>query len=303
MENSSEAIISFDGNLLIRSWNKAAEALYGWRADEVIGQPVSAVLPVEIEGLDKQADMQAGLEKGSWRGEVIYRRKDGLPVNVSVASVGLKDTQGKTTGVLSIHTDITQRKIFEARLAVQERLADLGKMAGTIAHEVRNPLATVDASAYYLEQTLKDAGDKTKDHLRRMRAGVTRASTIIEKLLEMSHMKEPRLRLVNLTRFVSEIVSAAGVPPNTKVVLHGETVKVRADEEQLGLALENLIRNAVEAMPEGGTLTVDVREADDQAEISVSDTGEGIQPEMLPRLFEPLFTTKPGGVGYGLALA
>ena len=95
------------------------------------------------------------------------------------------------------------------------------------------------------------------------------------------------------------------IPRAIKVVSSGEdeNIKIMADRQQLRMAFDNLLRNAVEAMPEGGTLTVNVRRADDWAEVSVADTGQGISPENMPRLFEPLFTTKPGGVGFGLALA
>lgn len=197
-----------------------------------------------------------------------------------------------------------ERKQMEQRLIVQERLAYLGRMAGTIAHEVRNPLATVDASAYYLEKTLKDTGGKTKEHLQRIRDGITRAAKIIEKLLQMSRVKEPSFSVLDLSQFAAKALSATTAPRNIKVVLNQQAgAIVRADEEQLNMAIGNLLRNAIEAMGQGGTLTVSVGKPDNWAELSVSDTGPGISPGNQERLFEPLFTTKPGGVGFGLSLA
>ncbi len=211
----------------------------------------------------------------------------------------------KKGGLRVSMTDVTERKRLEERLATQERLAYLGKMSGTIAHEVRNPLATIDSSATYLELALKDADEKTKQHLQRMKRGVQHASTVIQKLLEMSRMKEPVFAPLDLESFVSGIVATSNVPGTVSVVF-GQSVgqlEVQADEEQLRMAFGNIIRNAIEAMPEGGTLTISMRNNSRWAEVSIKDTGQGIPPEALPRLFDPLFTTKQGGVGFGLALA
>lgn len=117
VDHASDAIISSDENYIIRTWNPAAEALYGWNAEEVIGKPSSAVLPVEIQtGEDRQAAARDFMEKGIWRGEVTYQRKDGSQVHTFVSSVALRDSQGHINGALAIHTDITERKQTEEAL-------------------------------------------------------------------------------------------------------------------------------------------------------------------------------------------
>ncbi|MBI4296761.1 MAG: PAS domain S-box protein, partial [Chloroflexi bacterium] len=310
VDSTSQAIIATaltpEGQFITRVWNKGAETLYGWRSEEVIGKPTRDFLQPEFPGPGTGEEYRRQfLEKGYWTGEIIQTRKNGSKVVVLTSHTALRDENGKITGAVGIHQDISELKGLQERLAVQERLAYLGRMAGTIAHEVRNPLATVDASAFYLEMTLRDAEGKTKEHLRRMRGGVTRATNIIEKLLEMSRMREPVLRPLDIAGFMANAVSENNIPGNIQVILEkpAEKIDVLADSEQLRMAVNNLVRNAVEAMGQGGTLTVNISKVGSWSEVSVGDTGPGIPAQNMARLFEPLFTIKSGGVGFGLALA
>lgn len=244
-------------------------------------------------------------QKTNYEIEYRLRRHDGVYRYFLARGVPVFADDGNIREWVGTCIDIMERKRMEERLAAQDRLAYLGRMSGTIAHEVKNPLAAVDASAYFLEKTLKDAAAKTREHLDRIRMGVARASNIIEKLLEMSRMKEPKLTPVDLSRFVDEVVKGNSIPHTIGVVLKTsqEEVTIMADREQLQMAVSNLLRNAVEAMGQEGTLTVCVGKAGNQAELSIADTGPGIAQEHMARVFQPLFTTKQGGVGFGLALA
>ena len=188
----------------------------------------------------------------------------------------------------------------------KEKLATIGGLSGGIAHELRNPLGVIDSSAYYLKKRLKEADEKVREHLDRIKAQVGRATAIIESLLNLTRIKEPRLETLDLKAITSEGIATSKLPDTVNVVRNfpEEEVLVSADREQLSLALRNIVANAVEAMTGEGTLTVTVcRASDDRAELSFIDTGPGIDPENLDRIFEPLFTTRAKGIGFGLSIA
>jgi len=194
----------------------------------------------------------------------------------------------------------------QEELIRKEKLATIGKLSGSIAHELRNPLGVIDSSAYYLKKRLKEADEKVREHLDRIKAQVGRATAIIESLLNLTRIKEPKLETLDLKAITSEGIAASKVPDTVNVIqgFPEEEVLVSADREQLSLALRNIVADAVEAMTGEGTLTVTVcRASDDRAELSFIDTGPGIDPENLERIFEPLFTTRAKGIGFGLSIA
>jgi two-component system cell cycle sensor histidine kinase/response regulator CckA len=225
----------------------------------------------------------------------------------------LTDEAGNIVAVVDTFADITEvreaedklKAEHEDRLRAYERLANLGRLAGSIAHELRNPLATVDSSATYLMATLKDADSKTRVHLERIRLGVDRAVAIIQELLDQARMREPQLVRLGLKDFVSQLLADAELPKTVRVAREFPEweIEVMADREQLRIALSNIIKNAVEAMDKKGTLGIRIRSADGEAEISFADTGHGIAPENRDKIFQPLFTTKATGVGLGLTIA
>ena len=194
----------------------------------------------------------------------------------------------------------------QEELLRSERLATLGKVSGSISHELRNPLAVVGSSLYYLKTALKDADEKVQEHLTRIKSGVDRSTNIIESLLNLTQTKEPRLEIFKLLDTVIEAVATSEIPAKVKVVKNfpDKDILVRADREQLQVVFHNVIGNAVQAMNGKGTLTAGMRRiAADWAEVTFADTGPGIAPELLDRIFEPLFSTKARGIGFGLSIA
>jgi len=209
-------------------------------------------------------------------------------------------------GLLVIVTDITEGKLMQERLIVSQRLATLGQFSGSISHELRNSLATIDSSVYYLKTMLRDTNGKVQEHLKRMKSSVDNATTTIQNLLNLTRMREPRLARLDFRAITSEAIAATKVPAGVRVTrdFPEQEVRVNADPEQLSMAFKNIVDNAVEAMEGKGTLTATVRSAaDSQAEVSFADTGPGIPPEDLDRIFEPLFSTKAKGIGFGLSIA
>ncbi|KPJ69377.1 MAG: hypothetical protein AMJ45_00495 [Syntrophobacter sp. DG_60] len=197
-------------------------------------------------------------------------------------------------------------KDAQEELVRKERLAILGEFSGSISHELRNPLATIDSSAYYLKIRLKDADEKVQKHLDRIKSSVGKSTAIIESLLSLTRMKEPRLERLDLIAVTSEAITTSKVPARVNVIQNfpEQEVLIHADRQQLCVAFKNIVNNAVEAMEGKGTLTVTVRRTTDgQSEVAFADTGLGIAPENLGKIFQPLFSTKPRGVGFGLSIA
>jgi len=212
----------------------------------------------------------------------------------------------RTRMILLAIEDITERRQIQERLLASERLATLGQFSGNISHELRNPLSVIDSSVYYLNTRLKNTDEKTQQHLDRIKSSVVSSTAIIESLLNLTRMEKPRLGRLNLITITADTIAASNVPSAVSIVnkFPEEEVAINADGEQLRMAFKNVIKNAVEAMDGKGTLTVTAHiTADGKAELSFTDTGSGIAAENLERVFQPLFSTKARGIGFGLSIA
>jgi len=239
--------------------------------------------------LDRLADYTMRVGKGEYTAEVEIKGKDEV---ASVAS--------------DVKTMVGQLLQMQERLLESERLATLGQFSGNISHELRNPLGVIDSSAYYLKAKLKDADEKVHEHLDRIKLSVGSSTTIIESLLNLTRMEEPRLAKLDLTAVVADAISTSKIPATVKIIqdFPEEEVQVNADREQLRIAFKNIIKNAHEAMDGKGTLTVTVGRTDDGgAEVSFADTGPGIAVEDVEKVFQPLFSRKAKGIGFGLSIS
>jgi PAS domain S-box-containing protein len=286
-------------------------------------RPNGTVMPAEewasVRAL-KEKRLISNMEMG-------IRRPDGQEIWISVtaAPVPLKHY-----GVIVIYVDITGRiqaemklqqysqhleEMVEARtrelqtahdeLLVKERLAVLGHFSGNISHELRNPLAVIDSAAYILKRRLAAEDDKIQHYLKNIRDNVQKATDIIESLLSLSRMEKPKTNPQDLAGLIQDAAHGGRIPETVKVVtdMPKAPVSVPVDSEQIRMALKNIITNAVQAMGGEGELTVSARVTDDdRAELTISDTGPGIPADQLEKIFEPLFTTKAKGIGFGLAI-
>jgi PAS domain S-box-containing protein len=184
-----------------------------------------------------------------------------------------------------------------------ERLAIIGKLSGSIAHEIRNPLGVINSSVYYLKMKLQNADEKTCSHLNRIQNQVNHSTVIIQSLLDLTRMKEPikvRLNIVNVIETVFYRVSK-----NIEVVKTVPTGEffVEADEQQISIMFKNLVTNAVQAMNNQGILEVTVdKSSNGWISVSFKDSGIGISPENLEKIFQPFFSTKTIGIGFGLSI-
>lgn len=204
---------------------------------------------------------------------------------------------------LAIIEDAYQTELTN-RLQRNERLATLGQVAGGVAHELRNPLNVVKTSVYYLLHARNPTPEKTCEHLRRIERQVEVSDSVITALSNFARMPTPNLSPTPLPDLLREVVqdNPAGDAVAVTVDLPPGLPRVLADPDQLRIVFGNLIRNARDAMPGGGRLTVRGRPDGDAVEVRVEDTGVGIAPEDLSRIQEPLYSTKARGLGLGLAI-
>jgi signal transduction histidine kinase len=192
----------------------------------------------------------------------------------------------------------------QEELTRMEKLALLGELAGGVSHELRNPLAVISNAVYFLRTLLDDADDTVAEYLEIVSGEVQRAAKTVSDLLNFSRAKPAERVETAVLGLVSEVVRRKR-PPDGIVVrteIPPDLPDVIVDPQELGLVLTNLVANAFEAMPQGGTLSISAGQDDYHVLLSVSDTGQGIAPEEMPRIFEPLYTTKPHGIGLGLSL-
>ena len=200
--------------------------------------------------------------------------------------------------------ELAYQTAFQQRQQGIERLAAIGQMAGGVAHELRNPLNVVKTSVYYLLNAKTSRPEKVAEHLHRIERQVGMADGVITALNDFAKLPTPNLQAVSLEQQLKEIVELNPLPSEVELLLEFPPgfPNVQADPNQLRIVFSNLIRNARDAMPDGGLLTIRGNQADSTIEISVADTGVGIKQEDLDRIMEPLYTTKARGIGLGLAI-
>jgi signal transduction histidine kinase len=205
---------------------------------------------------------------------------------------------------LAIIEDAYQAEYLE-RQQRAERLATIGQVAGGVAHELRNPLNVIKTSVYYLLNARNPSVEKTAEHLQRIQKQVGLADGVITALSNFAKLPLPNAQPFRVADCLRDTLEDCGLPPEIDVRLDCPQTLPAAlgDVGQLRIVFGNLIRNARDAMPQGGRLTLAARADDEHISIEVADTGPGIAAEHLSRVMEPLFTTKARGIGLGLAMA
>ena len=327
VESSPDAIIGSTMDGIVTDWNPAAERIYGYRADEAIGQNL-VVVPADraLESPHLLARLRAGESIEPFATERV--RKDGTHINVSLGYAPLRDADGTIQGVATFARDITEQVAarareadLAARLRQSERLESVGLLAGGIAHDFNNLLAVILNYAAFIEDKLPDDAE-LRDDLRQIQRAAERGAVFTRRLLTFAHQRPVNvvdLQLNSLIPGLQQMLHRS-IPESIAIELRlaPELWMVRADAGQLEQLILNLVVNAGDAMPKGGTLliqTVNARYDEKSAaqltnllpgpyvRLTVTDTGEGMTKEVVDHAFEPFFTTKPTGKGTGLGLA
>ena len=310
VESSDDAIASKDVNGIVTSWNRSAEKLFGYKAEEIIGKSITLIIPPELH-----QDEQAILNKIR-RGEKIEHfetvrlHKNGQRIDVSLTISPMKDDYGRVIGAAKIVRDITEKKKIDRALRVTEKLAAAGRLAATVAHEINNPLEAVTNLVYlakvdvhntelvteYLEIASREL-DRVA-HITRQTLGFYRDTSSASRL-SVTHILDDLLSFYE-RRFESRKISV--------VKQYDQNIEITALVGELRQAFSNLIGNAIDAMPDGGTLAIRATQTHSWDSslrpgvlITILDTGKGIEPQHRKNLFQPFFTTKED-VGTGLGL-
>lgn len=184
-----------------------------------------------------------------------------------------------------------------------QRLANIGQIAGGVAHELRNPLNVVKTSIYYLLNARSPTPEKTLEHHQRIERQVNACDRTISAISDFAKVGTPETKQIKLNQLVENALASEPIPDACEVDFQrGADVSIEGDERQLEIVLGNLIRNGVEAMPQGGTLSIVVDLDQQRPMVRISDQGEGISKDVMQRISEPLFSTKARGIGLGLAM-
>jgi PAS domain S-box-containing protein len=298
----------------------------GYSAQELLRKSVPELEAIELSA-ETAAHTQKVIEQGQDRFESRHRRKDGSIYDVEISVHFLPNKGGRLVAFIQ---DITQRKQAERtlqdfntrlesevesrtrqlhqaqeQLVRQEKLAVLGQMAGSVGHELRTPLSVINNAIYYLKLVQPDAEEKVRQHHTLIEQEIHNADKIISDLLDFARIKSVERQPGSIPELIHNVLARFPVPASVKTTLKipADLPEVLVDPRQMEQVLGNLVTNACQSMPEGGKLTISAKPQEGFVLIAVKDTGTGITPENMLRLFEPLFTTKKRGIGLGLPVS
>jgi PAS domain S-box-containing protein len=309
VESSEDAIVSKDLIGIVKSWNPQAERLFGYSPQEIIGQPIQKIIPRELQ--DDEERILATITRGERieHFETVRVAKDGRRIDVSLTISPIRDENGRIVGASKIVRDITQRKQTEQALRITERLASVGRLAATIAHEINNPLEALTNLLYLA----RSAHDPREIHslLAQADEELNRVALLSKQTLGFYRERNgaKRLKIANIIE--SLVIAFTPKARNRSIEIKLEIrqdPEIYAIESEIRQLVANLLNNSIDAIVGSGTIRVRVSagRAWDQASqggvrLTIADSGRGIAPEHRPKLFEPFFTTnKDVGTGLGL---
>ena len=309
VESSDDAIVSKDLNGIVTSWNKAAERIFGYTAEEMVGQPILLIIPKELhkDELMILAKVRAGERIEHF--ETVRLRKDGRRIDVSLTVSPMKDASGKIVGAAKIARDITEHNRMEAALHTSERLASVGRLAATVAHEINNPLEAI-TNFIYLAKLQKDLPAKAKRYLESADYELRRVAHIAQQTLGFYRDSNQSVKVV-VADIVKDVLTIYERKSQYKDVAIERRIEpgliAHGSPGEFKQILSNLISNSIDASSEGGKIVICARlwrhprTRRRGVRFTIADNGVGIAPDDKRRVFTPFFTTKKD-VGTGLGL-
>ncbi len=295
----TSGVMTFDIHCRLTTINRAAEEILSVSREKVIGKSC-----IELFGDGSVAETVAGTierKMPSARMEAMLDRTGGriwLGYNTAV----LADRHNAAIGIILSFSDLTEVKRLQEQMELRERLTALGEMSAGIAHELRNPMAVISG---YLNLLSKKTDAAAQETIRSIVGEIAGMNRIIGDLLTFARPASINRVTVNLKEMIesclSGVLQAKGEGPAVTTDMNIENIEIAVDEVLMRQAFTNLIQNAVEAMPDGGTLSIGAQ-GKKECRIVIRDSGTGMPPESLKKIFLPFYTTKDKGVGLGLAL-
>ncbi len=307
VESSDDAIVSKNLKGIVTSWNSCAERTFGYKAEEIIGKPITIIIPTELQ--DDENRILATIARGERieHFETVRRKKNGELIDVSLTISPIKDEQGKVIGAAKIARDITQRKRTEKALQMTEKLASVGRLAATVAHELNNPLEAV-TNFIFLAQTTDNLPEPAKEYLTLADRELERVSHIAQQTLGFYRDTSAR-SVVDIRESLDDVLRVFESKfryKSLKTELNVERgLKIEALGGEVRQVFSNLISNAIDASPTRSVIKIHaktiIKRGSPYAQIAFADHGSGIPDGVKSNIFTPFFTTK-SDVGTGLGL-
>ena len=327
VELAQEGVWVLNTDFVTTFVNPRMTQMLGYSQGEMLGKSLFKFLDPKIVHLAKEflGKYTQGVD-GNF--EYAFIRKDGTPIYTTIAASQIADDNGDYSGTLALVADITNRKEMEnklekysknlediveektkqlkeaqTQLVKSERLAAIGELAGMVGHDLRNPLSGIKNAAYYLQKKNMCQANRSKEMLDVIDKCVNHSNKIINDLLEYSRELKLDKENSSLGELFSDALAMVNIPDTVKIKsFYDSEYILNVDSEKMQRVFVNLIKNSIDAMPEGGEISITSKLANDFLELSFSDNGIGIPDEVMPKLFMPLFTTKAQGMGFGLAI-
>ena len=314
LQSLTNGVIVVDRQDRVTTFNQRAGVLCGLEPEACLGRPLQDLFREPGLASLVEQSLERDAENLTLEEEILNARGERLRIQVTASPA--RDNLGRRIGTLLVLQDVTPIRRLEEDAKRNDRLRAMGEMAAGIAHEIRNPMGGIELFASLLKKDLADQPEQARlaDHII---SGVRNLDRIISSLLLFARSPEPSRQKCPINDLLRDLMNDAAliqVPPEIRVRwnLCPEGARVAGDQELLTQVFLNSIRNAIQAMPGGGELTLSTRQSEtpeaDSAErrfitVTVEDTGSGIPPETLQQIFNPFFTTRDKGTGLGLAIA
>ena len=285
--------------------NSGVEKILGYTSEEIIGKRlVDFLLP---EYRKKASAFLENSPKTKESYSYVLRCFDsaGKVVVLDTRAVSILDESGTFVGFRGVNRDITEKQEMEEKLLKSERLAAVGELATMVAHDLRNPLQSIATAMYCLEKVIpEENSEKAKKLVATVKDAVSYSDKIVRELLDYSAKINLEFTQTNPQELVTKALSTISVPSNVELLVRThDTPVIHVDANKIRRICVNIISNALDAMPNGGTLTVSSITVNENLELSFCDTGVGLTPEHIKKLMTPFFTTKAKGMGLGLAIS
>jgi len=311
LENSMDAIIFTDHDNHIKVWNKGAEKIFGYTANEMIGKSFHLIVPPEKDADEELRQINELVHKHGYITNFIAQRvtKSGKRVNVNISKTLISSTKGENLGYSIILRDETEKMEMEQRIYNTEKLASIGTLAAGVAHEINNPLAVILGYSDLLLEKF-DKNSTIYDDLKTIESNANNAKKIVENLLGFARITEGLDDNIDIRRGIETVVTIVRNTLFTQKIevsisIDEELPHVKGDVREFEQVIFNLINNSVASMKKtgAGKINISAFQRDNKVVVELTDTGEGIPNRIKQRIFDPFFTTKKVGEGTGLGLS